>query len=231
MNAHPQEGELHRHYDGELPAKDSWEIEAHLRECGACAAEYDRIREIVDSVGELSESVEPPVDLWAGIASRIGAPANGTVDELERRRRRRSRVVRATVIASWLGAVAAALVLGVGLGRLFPDRDAPLASGEVEVDAVQASAPNAVLASYQEPAYDDAVAELEAVLAEMRQDLDPETVRVVEENLAVIDGAIQEAREALLADPANQQLHRHLSTNMQMKLRLLRTVTAAISNT
>lgn len=225
MSVHPHEGELHRHYDGELSARESWVIEAHLRECAACATAYDEVRRIVESVGELPEAIEPPTDLWVGVAQRIGAPGN----QLETRRRGRQRRGRTVMMMSWMGAVAAALVLGVGLGRLFPPPGiAPLATGgDPEFTAPPPITPAAVLASYEEPAYDQAIVELETILAGMRDQLEPETVAVVEENLAIIDAAIAEARAALLADPANQQLHGHLSNTMQQKLRLLRMVTGA----
>ena len=228
MSVHPHERELHKHFDGELSAREGWEIQAHLRECPTCAEAYRGIGEIVDAVGELPESVEPPVDLWPSIAARLGQPSR---DELLEKRRRRERAVRTAVIVGWLGAVAAALVLGVGLGRVLPRPDLSLpavaANPMPSTEVTQA----AVLATYEEPAYDQAIQDLELVLAEMRSELEPETVAIVEQNLAIIDNAIEEAREALLADPANQQLHRHLSNSMQMKLKLLRTVTTAVTAT
>ena len=224
MSVHPYEGDLHRHFDGELPARESWELEAHLRECRSCAAAYDEIREMAEMVAELPDAIEPPHDLWAGIAARIGNPEN----ELANRRFRRERRIRMAVVMSWFGAVAAALVLGVGLGRIFPGNSPQTASGGGTGTApVPAVTPTAMLASYEEPAYDQAVAELEAILAAMREDLEPETVQVVEENLAIIDQAIAEARAALLQDPANQQLHSHLSHTMKKKLDVLRMVTGA----
>lgn len=224
MNTHPHAGDLHRHFDGELPAREGWEIEAHLRQCRSCAAAYDEIRQMTEIVGELPDSIEPPHDLWAGIAARIGREG----DELARRRHRRDRTLRMAIVMSWVGAVAAALVLGVGLGRIFPGNAPQLAdSGVADSAPVPDMTPTAMLASYEEPAYDQAVAELEAILATMREQLEPETVQVVEENLAIIDQAIAEARAALLEDPANQQLHNHLSQTMQKKLDVLRMVTGA----
>ena len=257
MKDHPYESDLHRHLDGELPARESWEIEAHLRECADCAGEYDRIRTLVDRVAELPEAIEPAVDLWPGIAARLDERRTGqtapeqsrsgsgdtgqawsqrrdrvasTGDELAGHRSRRD-MARRAVIVSWLGAVAAALLLGIGLGRFLPiglPSVATDASARSSAEVVAAN-PEVLLASYEEPSYDLAIAELETILAGMRDRLEPETVAVVEENLAIIDAAIEEAREALLADPANAQLHHHLTANMQRKLRLLRTVTAAVS--
>jgi hypothetical protein len=80
--------------------------------------------------------------------------------------------------------------------------------------------------SFTDPNYDAAVADLEAVLAAERSHLEPETVRVIEANLAAIDKAIAQSREALAADPANMYLNSHLASARQRKLALLRRVTA-----
>ena len=47
-------------------------------------------------------------------------------------------------------------------------------------------------------------------------------MRVIEQNLAVIDKAIDQAQRALLADPANLYLNTHLAETMRRKLDLLR---------
>ena len=58
---------------------------------------------------------------------------------------------------------------------------------------------------------------------------DTATVRVLEENLRIIDAAIDEAKRALVADPANSYLNGHLVNSMQRKLDLLRRVAAIAS--
>ncbi len=70
--------------------------------------------------------------------------------------------------------------------------------------------------------YAAAVEDLERVLSAGRGQLDTTTVRVIEQNLAVIDQAIAQAQRALLADPANLYLNTHLAETMRRKLDLLR---------
>lgn len=70
--------------------------------------------------------------------------------------------------------------------------------------------------------YDAAIADLELALAEGRQYLAPATVEILEENLATIDRAIEEARRALAEDPANIYLANYLADTMMRKLELLR---------
>jgi hypothetical protein len=70
--------------------------------------------------------------------------------------------------------------------------------------------------------YQSAIDELTGVLTAKRDELDPETVRVLEENLRVIDRAIAESRAALEADPASKHLSRMLNDAYNAKLGVLR---------
>jgi hypothetical protein len=81
------------------------------------------------------------------------------------------------------------------------------------------------LAAYTDPRYDAAIAELELALARGRGTLDPNTIRILEQNLAIIDRAVAEARRAVAADPANTYLRDHLAATMRRKVDLLRRAT------
>lgn len=70
--------------------------------------------------------------------------------------------------------------------------------------------------------YDAAIAELQASLDQRRSKLSPETIRIVEENLEIVDKAIADARAALAKDPASQYLNAHLASTMRRKVDLLR---------
>jgi hypothetical protein len=74
--------------------------------------------------------------------------------------------------------------------------------------------------------YDAAVADLEKALKTGRGKLDSSTIAVVEHNLEIIDQAINQAREALVGDPANTYLSSHLVEARRRKLDLLRRATA-----
>ena len=74
--------------------------------------------------------------------------------------------------------------------------------------------------------YDQAVADLEKVLEAGRSRLDPETVRILEDNLRTIDQAIEQSRKALRADPANVYLNNHFAASRNRKLALLRRASA-----
>ena len=97
------------------------------------------------------------------------------------------------------------------------------ASAERPVDVVPVS-----LADAQ---YDAAVADLEKALRAGRGRLDKGTIDIVEHNLQIIDQAIAQAREALVADPANTYLSGHLVEARRRKLDLLRRAAALTSET
>ena len=91
-------------------------------------------------------------------------------------------------------------------------------------DVPDREAATVLMASFDNPEYAAIVEELERVLDERRDVLDPNTVLVLERSVATIDRAITEAREALLRDPNNSYLSDHLSDTMDKKVRLLRRV-------
>ena len=70
-------------------------------------------------------------------------------------------------------------------------------------------------------AYDATIAELGTALRLDGDRLDTATVRVLEENLAIIDRAIAEARTALEQDPASRYLNGHLGRTLRRKVDLL----------
>ncbi len=82
----------------------------------------------------------------------------------------------------------------------------------------------AVAADFGIGRYDAAIAELQSALDQRRSTLDSSTVRVVEQNLAIIDKAIADARTALATDPSSQYLNTYLASTMRRKVDFLRRV-------
>jgi hypothetical protein len=108
--------------------------------------------------------------------------------------------------------------------RFAPGRgETPDAAVTQPVASAPADATSALVAFRPaEREYERAIGELAEVLEERRDQLAPETVRVVEENLEVIDRAIAESRAALAADPASAELTRMLADAYDAKLGVLR---------
>lgn len=82
----------------------------------------------------------------------------------------------------------------------------------------------AVAADFGVNRYDAAIAELQTSLDQRRSTLDTSTVRIVAQNLAIIDKAIADARTALAADPSSRYLNTYLASTMRRKVDFLRRV-------
>jgi putative zinc finger protein len=87
-----------------------------------------------------------------------------------------------------------------------------------------ATSRSSVVPTASEIAFAGEINQLQTVLDQRRSQLDPETVKVVEDNLKLIDTAASRARAALAKDPASAFLMRQLDGVLQKKVELLRTV-------
>ena len=65
--------------------------------------------------------------------------------------------------------------------------------------------------------------ELRRIVKTRRSQLDPKTVAVLEQSIAVIDSAIAQSRSALSKDPASGFLATQLNHSLEKKVELLRT--------
>jgi hypothetical protein len=90
-------------------------------------------------------------------------------------------------------------------------------------------APAARLASAEplmratEPVYDREILKLRQIVKTRREQLDPKTIAVLEQSMAVIDSAIAQSRAALAKDPASGFLATQLNHSLEKKVELLRT--------
>lgn len=214
---------LSEYLDGELSDADSTELENHLVDCADCAKILEQLRAVASVAAKL-ENRAPETDLWAGIASRIKKSAVDDVDVVDLGRAAGAkRRVSFSVPQLLAAGFALMIVSGGGVWLALPGNEASVAPTVAEAPISGESA--ALFASFDDPGYDAAVAELERVLEEGRSRLDSSTVMVLEQSLATIDRAIAEARAALSTDPTNEYLSQHLSATMNQKVRLLRQAT------
>jgi hypothetical protein len=212
---------LSDYLDGEdLSAADRADIEAHLETCDSCRSALAELREVM-AFGASLPDTPPAADLWPGIAARLTPPA---VVPFARAEKRRFSFTLPQLVAAGL----ALMVLSGGLvwvARLGDPRTSlPTAVAEEIPDASYSPA------TLVDSNYDQAVADLEKTLDAGRSHLDPETVRVLENNLRTIDLAIEQARKALRADPANVYLNNHFVQSRNRKLALLRRASALTMN-
>ena len=203
--------------DGELDARERAAVEEHLAGCAECRAVLSDLRTIVDHATRLPVS-RPESDLWSGVESRLESPAP-TVLLFPRKQPRTFAFTLPQIAAA---GIALTVISG---GLVYVARDGRAATPVAEVSEQSRDAGISPV-SVADPRYEDAVEDLERILAEGRGRLDPDTVRVLEQNLATIDKAIAQSREALDADPGNVFLNSHLISARQRKLTLLRRATA-----
>jgi tetratricopeptide (TPR) repeat protein len=220
---------LSDYLDGELAPHEREALDAHLALCASCRQALDDLRSIASAATRLR--VRPPdKDLWDGVARRIGAaPTGDTVvgaagapvmsssrqaTPFTRRSARRFSFTMPQLAAAGLALMVLSGALVYMARSVDPRVDFRPMSAEV------------MPVSLVDPGYDAAITDLQEALDQGRSKLDPETVRVLEQNLATIDQAIAQCRKALEADPANAFLNSHLVSARQRKLALLRTATA-----
>lgn len=207
---------LSEYVDGELSVAEREAVDQHVSQCAECRAAVDELRRVVARAHTLDDRA-PDRDLWTGIASRL-EQRPGVADLEQRRTRRRVSFSVPQLLAAGLALM---LLSGASVWLLLAPAGSAPATSTVAVNSPVGEA--AVAAAM--PGYQAAASDLQRVLADLRDRLDPETVRVIEENLAVIDRAIDEAQAALAQDPANPFLNQHLAENMWRKVRLLRQAT------
>jgi hypothetical protein len=236
---------LSEYLDGDLSAAERRAVEAHLATCERCAGTLVELRAVVAQARSL-EAPEPEIDLWPAIARRL-EPRLGWRERLAGLLGGRrfaltlpqlataaAALIAVTGVATWLafqrpavsvpgaGSLASRPVAGGNPADVArPPATSPASRGGFPETAPATDPGQARLASFDATRYDAAVAELERVLSEHRSQLDTATVRILEQNLAIIDRAVEDARRALEADPANPYLNGHLAQQMMAKIRLL----------
>lgn len=229
MTCHQYDALLARDLEGELSPEERLSADAHLLDCGRCAALRAELVHIAAAARELP-LISPSRDLWDGIAARIEAPviALGATAERSIARRR----------TLWFVAAAAALVVATAGTTYFitratyDARQPQLAGAESGAPAPSigdpAGAAGTVLVADGQPsasdaAFDREVVQLRALFGQRRPDLDSATVALLERNLQIIDQAIAESRAALAKDPGSALLNRQLHNALGKKVQVLRT--------
>ncbi len=241
--------------DGRLSVAEKGRTERHLASCVGCREALERLVGLGHAAAELDESIEPPAELWAAIRVTVvnhNRARSTSAQSLDRSaatvtaaRRRRDGGWRLLVTnPRWLVAAGVGLVLlsssitALILRGSRPIRELTVTSGATSITENgmprapgSARIPNGGIrrvttsVDASEQGFRASLADLEVLFDRRRQELAPETVRVVERAVAAIDVAIAEMRAALLADPANAELSSMLNAGYRHKLELLRRAT------
>jgi hypothetical protein len=211
-----RERTLNEFLDGELSPEAARSFQEELGADPALQAEERGLRGLIDEAAQLPNEIAPERDLWPGVAARLGRIRPAT-----HRGRPRSTAVKGTL------AVAAAAVIflgGIYYGRMIKTPDQTTVGGPGSGPPAALEAPMAELASAQRE-YEQVRAALHAALAGSRDWIEPETARVIDQNLVVIANAIHDIEVALQNDPNNQRLIRSLVATYDQEVHLLRQAT------
>lgn len=194
-------------------------------------SDHEPLREddiLRQAIGGMPQQM-PSRDLWAGIAARLDtaqAPAPTVAAA--------SRTTRVSFTLPQL-AMAASLLIAVASGLTWMVSHPPAATAPKEAVIQAYGMPDddnggrIQQANFADAQYNAAVTDLEQILRDERDRLDPRTVQIIERNLKAIDDAIAEARTALDNDPSNPYLNSHLADARRRKLDLLRHATSLAS--
>jgi hypothetical protein len=207
MNTHPSETLLNELVDGTLSPEERSRADAHVATCLPCAARVRQIESLLERARALPRDIAPPAAAWEEIQKTVRSP--GAPERRPEPHRSR-----------WALVAAAAVLVAATASTVWMLRGDSERSGTPP----SYSAAPATLATFApvEARYVLAASELEQTLEEKRPMLDPATIATVERSLTTIDGAIAEARAALMRDPGNGTLSRLLASSYEQKVTLLR---------
>ena len=188
---------------------------------------------LAQAIGQWKEEL-PSKDLWSGIASRLETRPAAIVQPVSGGRRVAFTLPQLALAASLLIAVASGLTWVAARPPASVSDTAAVVGTEPVIQAYGVSEDTTdgqiVQANFADAQFNAAVSDLERILREERDRLDPRTVLIIERNLKAIDAAINEARMALNDDPANAFLNSHLADARRRKLDLLRQATTLASS-
>lgn len=214
MTGHLDEGQLNDCVDDTLDAGDQ-DVRAHLGSCPACRDAVERLRLLRSDLAELPRSIQPPAHVLMGVrAGLAGTP----VRPAERTWYMRPRLLAAAAVL--LVAISSATTALLVRQVADPGGATPLPP------SLGGSSSSLVAVHALERSYEEEVAEVQRALRGQQSALSPETLRVLQTNLDIIDRALLEARAALRADPGNDALTDLVRSGYERKLDVLRSVSS-----
>lgn len=205
--------------DGDMDLAERELFEGRMQEDPELRRAVEEVQDLVTRAASLGP-IEPPEDLWDGIEARI----TGTAEPARLPRSPSPRPHWARRLALVAAGIAVMVVSG-SAGWWLHDFGAPAPQqfAGIEEPHPTAPVPDALAANYadQEERLGENISDLEAVLFEYGDRLDPDTREAIAENLRIIDEAIADAHRALQEDPNSDFLHAHITHSMERKVRLL----------
>ena len=200
MDTHLTEAQINDLVDEALSQDELSRALQHISVCAECRSEVDVLRNMLHRVAQLPVSIEPSRDLRSDIWSKADRKT----------------------LWNWRYPLSAAAILLIAISSAITllvtrgEDDGPV------IRSVETDNGTTVDLVDLEREYTGELEQLQRMLQQNRESLSPETVRILEENLRIIDSAIQEARNALANDPRSEMLGELLKSAYQRKLELLK---------
>lgn len=217
--------QLSDYVDGELSRPARTRLEQHLVECAECSRTVGQIRQVA-AWAPTYEGIAPAHDLWPQVESQL-SPARSTATRQAGERWFGRRITMR--VPHLLAAGIALMLLSAGAMWLARSKQQPLGPEVSGSFPTVSKTWSSYKAAATEKQYDQAVAQLEGILAGSDSILEPGTLKVIRESLATIDRAILDAREAIARDSNNSYLNASIALNMRRKLDILRTAAQAVA--
>ena len=206
--------------DGELDSAERALFEGRMAEDPELRSAVEEVEDVVTRAASLGP-IEPSRDLWGAIEARITAGPIRRDLRPQAPAPRPQILRRMTLIAAGL----AVMVLSASAGWWLHDIGTPTPDHVAGIDQPSFSAPavdgSAANFADQEDRLAESIQDLESILSEYGDRLDPDTREAIVENLLQIDSAIADAHRALENDPNSDFLHAHIADSMERKVRLL----------
>jgi hypothetical protein len=217
MNCQLFESRVSEWIDAQLTPDEHVRMLQHAEGCAPCRKLEQELRGLVSQLQHLPPEIEAPATQWPAVRARLEATS------------------RASSNASrwpWLAVAAAVLVgvVGLTLWRNSTQSMGPTPQSEnAEQIAKALATPIEVPLPAELAAVDAALkqarTQLDHVLQQQRGSLSPDTVRIVERNLRVMEDATREIRVALSRDPGSSSLRQMLVASHRRQLAMLQQVT------
>lgn len=208
---------LDDYHDGLLSEQERAEVQDHLSTCLDCRRQSLQLQDLLERASRLSGSARPERDLWPEIQQRIKGTREPQGNPLRLLRLPRWSYLAAAALAA--AAISLPLiqrnveVQRPPLDELSSAPQAPIAAEFIEADLARSE--DGVLQTK---------VDLVTLLETRRGRLDPATLADLEENLRVLNLAINEIRQALDEQPDDAWLSHRLAARYRRESALLNSV-------
>lgn len=188
--------------DGTLDEALQQPYDAHMASCPECREEERLMRELLDQAAQLPTNILPERDLWAGIEGKIQNTPNNVVAFPKARKR---------LMRTAIAAAAAVIVFMLVTVPIEPETD--IATNEPSQEEIVHQKLQAEYAL----AKDSLMSALDA----RKEEMSPEMLATIEDNLNIIENAVVDINRALATNPNDPQLERMLQAAYHSEVTLL----------